>query len=169
MSLTLSRGRWYKTNKTHWSLARLKLMHPIRLLARLASLITVFLLSVIADAKRPERPPPVFANSSASASAQCLDDEGAPVDWWVILKGHYGFEYVYTDSNRSGTFSEVRPNLNDKTTGALSLTMQAVQGGAYNDTLGYFAYNDQPPKKRPNWAMDLASASSDSDSVAHAK
>jgi hypothetical protein len=108
------------------------------------------------------------ATPKDATTAQCLGENGEPVDWWIILKGHYGWDYIYIDSTTRGKFSELQRDLNDKTKGALSLTMQAIQQGAHDDLHAYFAYSDAPPKKRSNWSMQTIETS-DSKVTAHAK
>jgi deoxyribonuclease-2 len=89
----------------------------------------------------------------------CLDDNGKPVDWWIILKLDNGFRYVYRDSKMGGP-QFVGPNegLDDETANhALSRTMNAFYQKVTNPDFGYLIYNDQPastPKAADEFAED---------------
>ncbi|KAF2070022.1 hypothetical protein CYY_008653 [Polysphondylium violaceum] len=87
---------------------------------------------------------------------QCLDEQGEPVDWWVIQKqpkltkstGRYraGLGYMYADENNP-TLEVSYKWLNDSDT-ALAHTLEQVFTDHINPNLLWVMYNDQPPESK---------------------
>ncbi|XP_069783511.1 deoxyribonuclease-2-alpha isoform X2 [Narcine bancroftii] len=88
--------------------------------------------------------------SSVTSDISCHDDDGEPVDWFIVYKlpedsGGSGVLYMYMDHGtsgwRSGTYS-----IND-TRGAVGATLQQLYDTpvAQSDDVAYVLYNDQRP------------------------
>ncbi|GAM24561.1 hypothetical protein SAMD00019534_077360 [Acytostelium subglobosum LB1] len=90
---------------------------------------------------------------AVAADPQCIDNNGSPVDWWVIYKRpalkdqpritpyYKGFGYTYADAN-SQTLNEVTNSYVNESK-ALTLTLAPL----YQSKSQYLwlEYNDQPP------------------------
>ena len=85
-----------------------------------------------------------------------MDDKGSPVDWWFMYKvagkgtksdggKPTGTEYVYFDANMPGSGKLVLSPDHVDQNGALPNTLKQVYGGAGNNKLGWFFYNDENP------------------------
>jgi deoxyribonuclease-2 len=95
--------------------------------------------------------------ASATASTTCRDENGNPVDWWIILKAPYlrdssnsdaasGYGYAYADSNAPAfvlTSNRLDTNLN----GALGSTLNQIYN-ADSSRVGWVIYNDQTPDNK---------------------
>jgi deoxyribonuclease-2 len=96
----------------------------------------------------------VATTSPAAAATTCLDENGSPVDWWIILKAPYlhtssnadaasGYGYAYADANSPAialTSNRLDTNLN----GALGSTLGQIYN-ADSSRVGWVMYNDQTP------------------------
>ncbi|XP_059848328.1 deoxyribonuclease-2-alpha [Hypanus sabinus] len=86
--------------------------------------------------------------SSVTSDISCHDDNGQPVDWFILyklpkcVKGH-GLLYMYMDHRTSGWRSG-KYSIND-TRGAVGATLQRLYGrsAARRDDVAYVLYNDQ--------------------------
>ena len=78
---------------------------------------------------------------SLSSSFECINNDGKPVDSWLIIKKPKGTEYFYYDSYYK-LFNTSPISLNDTFGGALTYTMKQLW---YSNT-NYVIYNDQIPK-----------------------
>ncbi|GIQ91216.1 deoxyribonuclease II, partial [Kipferlia bialata] len=76
--------------------------------------------------------------SSSTGGLHCLNESGAPVDWWVVLKYNLqsgasdaaiedGYGYAYLDSVNSRHLMTSEGTLKDTDKGAVSLTMKMIQ------------------------------------------
>ncbi|ELR16855.1 deoxyribonuclease II, putative [Acanthamoeba castellanii str. Neff] len=92
------------------------------------------------------------AVGSAHASTTCLDENGNPVDWWIILKAPYlhgssattsGYGYSYADAN-SPAFTLSSNRLDTNLNGALGSTLNQIYN-ADSSRVGWVIYNDQTP------------------------
>ena len=72
---------------------------------------------------------------------ECLNENGLPVDYWVILKKPQGTDYFYYDSD-SRDFHTSPHSLNATSIGALAYTTKQL----WQAEMNYVMYNDQPPK-----------------------
>ncbi|EGC30473.1 hypothetical protein DICPUDRAFT_157792 [Dictyostelium purpureum] len=91
---------------------------------------------------------------SSSLKINCLNENGKPVDWWVIQKqpvvktmtGRFksGLGYLYADENNPKFQVPSTTTLND--TNALSHTLNQIYQNKNSDDLLWFMYNDQPPQ-----------------------
>ncbi|GIQ83740.1 deoxyribonuclease II, partial [Kipferlia bialata] len=96
---------------------------------------------------------------STSSGLSCLNESGAPVDWWIALKYapekddanpdiQAGYGYAYLDSVNRDHFTTSEGTLKDTDRGAVSLTMKMIQdaqSGSAQVGVGY--YNDAEPGK----------------------
>lgn len=81
----------------------------------------------------------------------CIDDNGNPTDWWVILKAapYSSAYFIYSDTLKSFELSPY--NVNQTTKGAIMETVNQLYAlknlTATNLLLqiAYFLYNDEPP------------------------
>ncbi|KAJ4461580.1 putative deoxyribonuclease II family protein [Paratrimastix pyriformis] len=90
------------------------------------------------------------------AKIGCRNEEGDPVDWWIVLKAPRlsgeddpdvagGWAYYYIDSTTT-SLKKSFSNLQDTTIGAFPQTLnQLYSAGNQSKTVGYMFYNDQPP------------------------
>jgi hypothetical protein len=76
-----------------------------------------------------------------SQKVVCLNEKGAPVDYWVIIKKPQGTDYFYYDS-ADKVFETSPHSLNDTTKGALTYTLKQL----WQKDINYVIYNDQIPK-----------------------
>jgi len=91
-----------------------------------------------------------------SLPMQCIDEQGEPVDWWVIQKqpkltkntGRYrqGLGYMYADEN-SPVLEVSSKWLNDSNT-ALAHTLEQIYSNHVDPNLLWLMYNDQPPETK---------------------
>jgi deoxyribonuclease-2 len=92
--------------------------------------------------------------AGVSAGIQCIDEEGSPVDWYVVYKlprvylsnrplVYDGVAYLYLDSNNN-TF-RLSPNSINSTQGAVYRTLQQVYNPPTSGDFGYAFYSDQWP------------------------
>jgi deoxyribonuclease-2 len=88
------------------------------------------------------------ASLRACAAAQCLDEAGAAVDWWLLLKhpadsggDGSGTQYVYATSADT---SSLKPG-KGKVTDADSLLGRQMEGVYSGHDANYVMYNDQTP------------------------
>lgn len=88
--------------------------------------------------------------AGSALALQCLDENGSPVEWWVILKGPTqrsndfdGTEYAYADCTSSGAFVLSSKTIEDKDT-AMSQTLAQIYDGQPSST-GWVIYNDENP------------------------
>ena len=71
----------------------------------------------------------------------CMNENGTPVDYWVIIKKPQGTDYFYYDSD-SRDFHTSHHSLNSTSVGALAYTAKQL----WQAEINYVMYNDQPPK-----------------------
>eukprot|EP00048_Salpingoeca_helianthica_P013194 m.196564 g.196564 ORF g.196564 m.196564 type:complete len:294 (+) comp15465_c2_seq3:1556-2437(+) len=81
-------------------------------------------------------------------AASCLDEKGAPVDWWFVYKLPHGFRYAYRDMNNAAAGGALEPytdrELDCGNTGcALGFTLTQLLSNKAG--LAYALYNDEPP------------------------
>jgi len=76
----------------------------------------------------------------ASPSVGCHNENGSPVDWFIVYKLPNGNRYAYLDSNARNAFAMSRDQLNSNT-GAVARTLQQV----YSSSNGHLMYNDEDP------------------------
>ncbi|CAK0885292.1 unnamed protein product [Prorocentrum cordatum] len=88
------------------------------------------------------------AGTWAGAGGQCLDEAGAAVDWWLLLKhpatfggDGSGTQYVYVTSSDT---SSLKPG-EGKVTDADSLLGRQIEGVYSGRDVNYVMYNDQTP------------------------
>ncbi|XP_038640808.1 deoxyribonuclease-2-alpha-like [Scyliorhinus canicula] len=88
--------------------------------------------------------------SSVIADISCYDDDGQPVDWFIIYKlpkhvNKTGLGYMYMDPSTNG-WRAGKHSIND-TTCAVGATLQQYYKKAkyQNDDMAYVFYNDQIP------------------------
>jgi len=94
----------------------------------------------------------VLLTNGYEASVVCRDENGKPVDWWIIMKAprlpdnsnptaKAGYAYAYADKNKPAiTFSNSRL---DNPNGALSTTLNQIYTANAAHT-AWLMYNDQP-------------------------
>jgi deoxyribonuclease-2 len=83
----------------------------------------------------------VFGPTFSQKVVGCLNENGQPVDYWVILKKPQGTDYFYYDSD-SRDFHTSPHSLNSTSVGALAYTTKQL----WQEEMNYVMYNDQPPK-----------------------
>jgi deoxyribonuclease-2 len=76
-----------------------------------------------------------------SQKVECMNENGTPVDYWVILKKPQGTDYFYYDSDNRD-FHTSPHSLNSTSVGALAYTTKQL----WHTEMNYVMYNDQPPK-----------------------
>lgn len=89
----------------------------------------------------------------ASASISCYDDDGQPVDWFIIYKlpesgsRETGMMYKYQDSSTGGWVDG--KSLMNSTAVAVGRTLLQLYKSSQNQSedLAYVLYNDQPPQE----------------------
>jgi len=93
----------------------------------------------------------VMVGVVSAASPSCRDEDGNPVDWWIMLKAPIdpessrqpardGYGDSYTDPNNRLAFSTRR--LDTDLTNSLGSTLKQVYSSSSN---AYFMYNDESP------------------------
>ena len=71
----------------------------------------------------------------------CIDESGAAVDGWTILKSTNGYKYFIYDKT-SGSFVESPYELDQTENGAVMQTLAPLYDVAVNGSFGYLFYND---------------------------
>ena len=84
-----------------------------------------------------------FQHAAAKPVAGCLDETGAPVDWWAALKYPHSTTYSYADANNK-VFSKSSYDMASDSDGALSQTINQIYKGSKTD-MAYAMYNDESP------------------------
>lgn len=86
---------------------------------------------------------------AGAKTLSCLDEDGKPVDWWIVLKLDDGFRYLYRDANSQGRWFDMPKDGLDAPDGhhALALTLNALYTSTPNHPVGYLIYNDQALSK----------------------
>ncbi|KAJ6246260.1 deoxyribonuclease ii [Anaeramoeba flamelloides] len=91
----------------------------------------------------------VLIITSSATSISCRDENGSPVDWWIIYKyptlsgadaGGYG--YSYGDAN-SPKIVPTGKRLDHNLNGALGSTLKQTYGNLNSDNIGWVFYNDE--------------------------
>ena len=83
---------------------------------------------------------PTFSQKVAQ-KVGCMNENGTPVDYWVIIKKPQGTDYFYYDSENRD-FHTSPHSLNSTSVGALAYTTKQL----WQAEMNYVMYNDQPPK-----------------------
>jgi len=84
--------------------------------------------------------------AAAAAALSCLDEAGAPVPWWFILKAHGGLDYAYADA--AGAVAPAGPlrltgkSLDCGDACALGATLSALLAAP---GAARVSWNDEPP------------------------
>ncbi len=99
-----------------------------------------------------------------AAALSCLDEAGAAVPWWMILKLHGGLDYAYVDGSYAGTGPLVLEgkSLDCGTKCALGATLSALIGNA---AAARVTWNDEPAAA----AAAAAAANASSATSGHTK
>jgi len=87
--------------------------------------------------------------SYTTAAVSCLDEDGNPTDWWVILKTPEGYKYDVFDAD-SGEFTESQYTLQDASNGCLSHTLNQLYNADPN-SIGHVFFDDQSPDNVEHW------------------
>ncbi|XP_032868179.1 deoxyribonuclease-2-alpha-like [Amblyraja radiata] len=86
--------------------------------------------------------------SRVTADISCQDDNGQPVDWFIVYKlpkdvDGSGINYKYMDHGTSG-WRTGRYTVNS-TQGAVGATLQQLYGQSQSNNVAFVLYNDQSP------------------------